>query len=345
MTQMRSRFVQSIALALLLGGCPGPETPPPHLVADPPPTDDGMPPGAGQGDLDRADTLLQNERWDEALPYAEKALAAQPDNGAAHFYVALAKYRLGDVEAAEKGFVAALDNQAGAPADRRDLLATNARAYLGEIYLGAEPPRAKEAIEVLTPALSTAPNDPVVHELLGFAHRVEGDFAAAAKHYKKALAENDNPDVRFQYADALFEAQKYDQVAAELRKLLPAYAEDVEKVAFIAHRFAKSKAYDDCIKAFDIAVGLKKSEPSFYLYRGMCRHELGKEDEARADYTKALEIDARFQPAHYAMGQSWLTSKQRAKAVKAFEQTIKLGKDTDVGKAAQKKLAEMAQKP
>ena len=332
-------------LTLLLAGCPEPQTPPPSLIADPPPTDDGLPPGAGQGDLDRADTLLQNERWEEALPYAEKALAAQPANGAAHFYVALAKYRLGDVAAAERGFLAALDNEAGAPDDRRVVLATNARAYLGEIYLGAEPPRAKEAIEVLTPALSAAPDDAVVHELLGFAHRVEGDFGAAAKHYEKALADNDNPDVRFQYADALFEAKKYDAVASELRKLLPAYSEDVEKVAFIAHRFAKSKAYEDCIKAFDIAVGLKKNEPSFYLYRGMCRHELGNEDGARTDYTKALEIDARFQPAHYAMGQSWLTSKQRAKAAKAFEQAVKLGKDTDVGKAAQKKLAEMAQKP
>src|SRR5690606_5496772 len=119
MRPMTTRFMGPMMLALVLGGCPEPATPPPSLVADPPPTEDGLPPGAGQGDLDRADALLQREAWEEALPYAEKALAAQPSNGAAHFYVALAKYRLGDVEAAEQGFRDALDHEGGAPADKR----------------------------------------------------------------------------------------------------------------------------------------------------------------------------------------------------------------------------------
>jgi lipoprotein NlpI len=133
-----------------------------------------------------------------------------------------------------------------------------------------------------------------------------------------------------------------DKAVVQMRKLLPLHAKDVQVTAQLAHRFAKAKAYADCKAAFTSAIELDKQQPAFYLHRGLCRHSLAEaEDTVRNDYNKALEIDAKFQPAWYYLGMSWLDSKKQQKALDAFDQCLRLGRETPVGKKAAEQIAAM----
>jgi len=169
-------------------------------------------------------------------------------------------------------------------------------------------------------------------------------YDESAKHYRASLKAKDDPNVRFDFADMLFEADKLDEAVVEMRKVLPAVKDDKQVVAQLAHRFAKAKAYDDCVKAFDQAIALDAKEPGFFLHRGLCKHSLDKEEAARADYDAAIKIDPKFQPAYYYLGMSWLEANKRTRAVDALEKAWKTDKASKVGKAAKEKLDELNKK-
>lgn len=326
-------WLVALATPLLVVGCGNPKpAPPPSLVADPPPTDDGRAPGAGQSDVDRAIAYIEKEAWEKALPHLDTALEAQPGNAEIHYYRALAQSRLGSIPAARAGFEKALELDPGL---------TLARAHLAEIYLTSDPVASAEAVDVLGPAVKAEPQAPDLQQLLGFAYRMEGKYDQSAKHYKASLSAKDDDQVRFDYADMLFEAKRFDESAAQMRKLLPKFAKDKKVLAQLAHRLAKAKAFDDCVDAFTKAIALDAKEPGFHLHRGLCQHSLKKEKLARADYQKAIDIDAEFQPAWYYMGMSWLEDQKRTQARQALDRAHKLDPGSKVGKAAKAKLAEL----
>lgn len=327
-------WLLAVAMAAAVAcGRAGPTGPGPLLVADPPPTEDGRAPGAGTSDFDRGVAYLEKEAWELSLPFFDKALAANPQNAEAHYYRALAQRKTGKLAEAEKSLVRALELN-------HEL--NLARAHLGEIYLLEEPLRAAKAIEVLAPAAEAEAKDADIQQLLAYAYRVEKRYDDSARHYQAALKIENNPQFHFDYADMLFEAERWDGAATEMRAAFPAFRDDLAVVAQLAHRFAKAKAYDDCVKSFDRAIELKREEPDFYLHRGLCKHSLDVENEARADYQKALELDAKYQPGWYYLGMSYLASKRITKAVDALEKAIKLDKNSAIGKKARKRLDDLA---
>jgi Tfp pilus assembly protein PilF len=318
---------------LLVVGCGPSNQPPPRILdADPAPTDDGRAPGAGQADLDRGVAYVEKEAWEDALPHLQAAIEAQPKNAEAHYYLAVVHSRMGQRDEAKKGFEEALE---------LDPSLTLARAHLAEILLTSQPIAAKQAIEVLGPAIEAEPKAPDLHQLMGFAYRVEKDYGASDKHYKASLSAKDDAQVRFDYADMLFEAKRLDESARQMRKIMPAFEKDKTVLAQLAHRFAKAKAFDDCVDAFTKAIAVDAKEPGFFLHRGLCQHSLKKEAAARADYEKALAVDKKFQPAYYYMGMSWLGEEKRTRAIQALRKAWNIDKGSKVGKAARAKLDEL----
>ncbi len=317
----------------VLSACgPPPGTGPgPSLIADPAPTEDGLAPGAGTGDLDRGVAYVKKQAWSEAIPHLDKALAAKPDSAEAEYYRALAYDNLNERDKAEKGYARAIE---------LDDKLSNARLNLAAIYL-EEPVKPKKAIELLGPAVEQEPEAPDIRINLAYAYRLSEDYANAAKQYDKALKLKDDVETRYVYADMLFAAGEKDKAAEQMRQVLPAVKQDLEKVTVLAHRFAKCKAWKDCVSTFDIAVKLDKKQPGFFLHRGLCKHSLKDEKGARADYDKAIKTDDKFAPAYYYLGASYLADKKRQMASKAFQRAAKLGKGTPVGDKAEAKLKKL----
>jgi tetratricopeptide (TPR) repeat protein len=329
--------------SLALCGCPPPDpvVPPPTslLDADPPPTADGQVPGAATGDLDRGMEYLKQNAFAEAIPYLEKAVAAQPKNGQAVYYLARCYDAAGKRDKAIAGYEQAL---------QLDPTLLEARVNLGSMYMEEDPPRAEKAIEVLTPALKVEPDAADLRRLLAFAYDTAKQYDKSAEHYRAALASsalkpNEVVELRFALGEVLAKAGKKDEMAAELGKLTTQYEKekDVKHMAIVGMKLAKAGAFDACVETFARAIHIDQKDPNLWLNRGICRHELKQDEEKVADdYRKAIDLDKSFQPGWYYLGMSFSAQKKRAQAVDAFEKCRKLGPDTPVGKkAAERKEA------
>ncbi len=313
---------------VVLPGCPSapPTLPPPSLCADPA-SDDASNAGAATSEIDRARAYIENDAFDRALPHLDRAILAMPSSAEAHYYRGLVHERGGKRANAERDYEHAIE---------LDPKLTEPRINLGMLYLD-EPARPARAVEVLAPAAELEPNAADVHRNLALAYRMLKKVDESEQSYRKALAIADDPAVRFDLADLLFEAQRPAKMVTELRLLLAKLDADKDRLVVVAHRLAKAGAFDACVGAFTKLAALDAKEPGFLLHRGLCQHELKNEPAAREDFTKATQLEPKLQAAHYYLGVSYAESGEPAKAAEALERAVKLGADTPVGQKAKER--------
>ena len=335
----RAGWAARIALvglfAAMIEGCgPPPQTRTPELDADPPAGANASA-GTAASELQRGIAHIKQERYADARPHIEKARELDPKNPEVLFYLGLVKVETGDVAGAEAAYRDAI---------KLDPKFIEAFENLSALYL-SPPPRPDEAIAVLNDALKLAPDNVRLMQNLAFAHSLKGDVEGASKYYEAALAKGDDLKLRFDYASFLFEAKQLDKAAEQLKKVLDKVADDdVAMLATLGLYLGQTKAFADCVKAYDRALKIKP-EAERFVRRGRCKHELGDKPGAKADYEAAVKTDAQFAPAHYYLGLALLDEKKRQSAIASFEKAATLGGSSPIGKLAKAKFdALMAQK-
>jgi tetratricopeptide (TPR) repeat protein len=317
---------------LVLAGCSAPQAPPPEpLTADPPLGSTSADTGAADTELERGMAYLKNDRPEDAKTHLEKSLQLKP-SGEAHYYLGLAKEKLNDKPGAIESYKKALEI---------DGKLAEAAANLGAIYLD-DPPRADEAIAVLTAALAKSPGDPRLAQNLAYAYGLKGDVPSSIKQYDSVLAKGDDAMVRFAYGTMLFEHKELDKAAEQLKKALAGLKDDAPLLVTVGRMLGGSKAFGDCVTAFDRAIKLKATDPEWFVRRGTCRHEVKDETGAQDDFKAAIKVDPKFAAAHYYLGLSLLGEHKRAGAIASLEKAAALG--GDIGKVAKAKLDAMAKK-
>jgi len=340
----RGACVVLIALAGCGGG--GAEVKDPPLTADPPAGSGSPDEGAATTELQRGEEFIKLEKYAEAKGHIEAALKGHP-SARAHFDMGVILEKTKDTKGAEESYKAAL---------KLEPKFADAAVYLAAIYLG-DPPRPDEAIGVLKEASAKVPDDVRLRENLAFAYGLKGDVESSSKQYEVALKlaadaasqskgntglKGEEAQIRFAYGSMLFDAKQPEKAAEQLKKALDGVQEDAPTLATLGLLLGSTKAYAECVKAYDRAIKLKPSTPEWLVHRGVCRHGLDDETGAQADYQAALKIDPKYVDAHYYLGMSYRDQKQRAKAVAELEQAAKLGAGTPVGKAAKAKLDELS---
>ena len=329
------RMLRSIApglLVLALAACsstPPPAEPDPDPGLDAPPGDgpDAVAP-ASSAEVEKAIAHVRAERFADAIPLLEAALAKDGKNAQAHYYLGVSLEGTGKKPEAEKHYQEAL---------AADPALVEASQNLAAIQLD-EPPRPKEAITVLQAALAKSPGHPKLLHNLGYALSLTGDVDGAAKAYEQSIAKEDTPQARFALGALLFEAKRFDAAVPHLRKAAEAATDDPALLATIARMMGHAKAFGDCVKLLDQAIAKKGDVAEMWVRRGLCKHELGDEPGATKDYEGAIGVDPRFAAAHYYLGVSLAAQKKKAEAKKALKTASELGKGTPIGKQADDKL-------
>ncbi len=317
---------------LVLAGCSGPLPPPNEpLTADPPLGSTSADDGAASTEFERGMAYLKNDRPEEAKAHLEKSLQLKP-SGDAHYYLGLVKEKLNDRPGAEESYKKALEI---------DGKLAEAAANLGAIYLD-DPQRPDEAIAVLQVALTKSPGDTRLGQNLAYAYGLKGDVPGASKQYDSVLAKGDDAMVRFAYGTMLFEHKELDKAAEQLKKALAGLKDDAPLLVTVGRMLGGSRAFSDCVTAFDRAIKLKATEPEWFVRRGTCRHEIKDEGGAQDDFRAAIKVDPKFAAAHYYLGLSLLGEKKRAGAIASLEKAAALG--GDIGKAAKEKVAALSKK-
>ncbi|MEP7124220.1 MAG: tetratricopeptide repeat protein [Byssovorax sp.] len=318
--------------ALVLAACGAPKAPPPEqLTADPPLGSTSADTGAADTELERGIAYLKNDRADDARLHLEKSLQLKP-SGDAHYYLGLAREKLGDKPGAIESYKAAL---------ALDGKLAEAAANLGAIYLD-DPPHPDEAIAALMAGLAKSPGDARLGQNLAYAYGLKGDVQSASKQYDSVLAKGEDPMVRFAYGTMLFEHKELDKAAEQLKKALAGLKDDAPLLVTVGRMLGGSKAFGECVTAFDRAIKLKATEPEWFVRRGTCRHEIKDEAGAQDDFRAAIKVDPKFAAAHYYLGLSLLGEKKRGGAIASLEKAAALG--GDIGKAAKEKIDALSKK-
>jgi len=313
------------------------------LVADPPlgAAGNGADEGAVQTELSRGIAYVKNEKFAEAKGHFEKAIAIKP-TPAAWTYLGIADEKTGDRPGAEKAYKTALSLDPGAVEAAQNLAAL----YLDDsATAGGAPvtPRPDEAIAVLRAAIAKAP-EARLYQNLGYALGLKGDLEGAGKAYEAALAKGEDAQVRFAYGALLLESKQAERAAEQLKRALDGTKDDAPLLVTLGRMLGSAKAYGDCVKALDRAIKIKATDPEWLVRRGTCKHQLEDEAGAQADYAQAIQVDAKFAAAHYYLGLSYLTQKNRLKASIELEKAAKLGEGGPIGKSAHEKIEELKRK-
>ena len=317
---------------LVLAACSAPLPPPSEpLTADPPIGSTSPSDGAADTELSRGIAYLKNERPEDAKTHLEKSLELKP-TADAHYYLGLTREKLKDLPGAEESYKKAL---------AIDGKLAEAAANLGAIYLD-DPPRPDEAIAVLQAALAKSPGDARLAQNLGYAFGLKGDVPSAIKQYESVLAKGDDALVRFAYGTMLYEHKELEKAAEQLKKVLAGLKDDAPMLVTVGRMLGGSKAFGDCVKAFDRAIKLKATEPEWFVRRGTCRHEMKDESGAQNDFRAAIKVDPKFAAGHYYLGLSLLGEKKRAGAIASLEKAAALG--GDIGKAAKERIDALTKK-
>lgn len=330
---MRFRSALFLSAFLSLGAvhCSG-STPAPETPDNPPPLDDDAE-GSGGGaaapsssKVKEGADAIQAQDFARAKALLEAAVAENPKDPQAQYYLGVAVEGLGDAKGAAEKYEAAL---------ALDPKLIEASVNLSGVLLDLE--NAEGALAAAERGLKSSPRNAALLRNRAVALDATGG-KDAAKAFQAALeaAPNDN-EVRYLYAESL--ARTGDPAGATKEAKPLVQSDDVAVLASVGRLLGKLKAYDDCVAALDKAIG-KQDVAELRVQRGLCKH--GKKDDAGAgaDFTAATTKDPTFAPGFYYLGQHLRAKGDKKGAKAALAKAAELDKGK-LGEAAKKELGEL----
>ncbi len=129
--------------------------------------------------VEDATELLHEERYREAMVALRDVLARDPRNAYAYYFLGIAFFEVGELEASRDAYAACLKLAPGHLGARVAL--THVLRMLGDT---------RGALREGMAALSRAPGDPDALHAVGLAYHAHGDLRAARKYLEAYLATN-----------------------------------------------------------------------------------------------------------------------------------------------------------
>lgn len=208
------------------------------------------------------------------------------------FIAALVDYTLGRYEKAEERLKPYLQvHPDSAPA----------RKILGAIALARNAPAA--AVTELELGLRSAPNDYRLLSMLGQAYLRMGypERATALLEQANQLSAGDS-EVRFNLAMSRYESGALGSAMQDLASILEDDADNTQAGLILTTVYIRRREFE---KAATVAEELIQRSPaniSFYNLLGSAQAGLGRIDDARVSFEKALALDSRFLPGQVNLG-------------------------------------------
>lgn len=161
-------------------------------------------------------TLLDLERYPEALGAATAALEKHPENVQIRYARSMLYDRLDRFEASERDLRHILEKNPD------NAVALNALGYL----LTVETDRLQEARQLLEKALSLDPENPAIIDSVGWVHYKLGNHQKALKHLRTAYEAFPDPEVAAHYGEVLHVTGEEEQARVIWRRTLEEYPEN-----------------------------------------------------------------------------------------------------------------------
>jgi superkiller protein 3 len=268
---------------------------------------------------------IQAEDFAKAQKFFEAAVAEQPSNAAAHFYLGVALQNLGKGDEASSSYEKAVN-----------LDPKLAEAWVNLTAAKLDAGDAAGALPFIERGLRNHPDNPALLYNHALALSGAGKSAEAPAAYRKAIAADvGNSEIEYGYAEALVAAGSKDEAVKVLEGL--AQKDDVAVLASSARLLGRLQEFDGCIRALNKALERTKSSELF-VARGLCQHGKRKDTAAFEDFQRAVQTDPGYAPAHYYVGMHLKTLGKKSEARTALARAVQIAGDEGIGKAAKRAL-------
>ena len=229
----------------------------------------------------KADELYNQERYQEAIEWYDKALAINPNDVYALYSKGGALHGLGRYQEAIEWY----DKALAINPSYEDALGGKGGALHG---LG----RYQEAIVWYDKALAIDPND--VYELSG-----KGDallnlerYQEAIVWYDKAIAINPNyVSALVGKGDALLNLERYQEAIVWYDKALAIYPNNTNVLSVKAFTLSNMGRNEEALPLAEKALESDPNNEVYLANKAFVLYNLGRTDEAKSYYNKALQID------------------------------------------------------
>ncbi|MFO0444443.1 MAG: XrtA/PEP-CTERM system TPR-repeat protein PrsT, partial [Betaproteobacteria bacterium] len=202
----------------------------------------------------------------------------------------------------------------------RDPQLDAARRLLALTYLEFGQPN--KALATLQPLLEKPNPGGEDYSLIARAQAQLGDLAAAEAAFAKASALSPGDSrARAALAVSKFLQGDTDTGLADLQRLAANPADSTADVPLIS-ALVRQRNFDGALKAIDNLEKKTSDQPLAANLRGRLLAQLGRADEAKAQFERALKIRNDFYPARYALAQFALREGRREDAEKLLQEAL-----------------------
>ncbi len=221
--------------------------------------------------------LFQDGRTAEAVVEYKRALVADPKHAKAHNNLALALVELGQLEEAATHFSASL------------AIEPKADIYSDLGFVLARLGRTEDANVQYQKALALDPNCASAHFNLAVAAVQAGDLAGAESHYRQALPGRPTAETHNGLGFVLARQGRADEAIAEFRGAITADAKFTPAYNNLAEALARQGKLEEAADYYRRSL-MQRPNPAVYNALGGVLRQLGREDEAAQQFSKAKSL-------------------------------------------------------
>lgn len=256
--------------------------------------------------------LHRTGQLDEARYWAERVMAARPDDSETYYLLGSIYSDRGEFEQALQSYQAALRTND----DSNKIPMIN----MALAYIYAQLAMREEAIQAYKEILKIEPNRDDVRALIGGVYLEQGDFKQAIKHLEKGNSIDSS--VQQSLAWALWHINKRERAISILRNAAELFPNDGQLYSLLGSFLFQAKRFDEAVEVLEKASNLSKEpgEETYLLGSALC--ETGFLDRALEAYQTLLERSPNDALLLTAIGYVYLKQDKLEKALGFWREAV-----------------------
>ena len=292
------------------------------VLADGAQAEDPSPPSEAQRALTTGLQHARARRWSEARATLIAGLEHEPANAEILYVLGQVQEQLGDQDAAESAYRAAVAE-----------VADWADPWLNLGRLLVQASRFEAAIDPLQHAVELSPDDARAHSLLGVAHWNLEHVTEAIEVLGRAVElDPENGELALDLAIAQRRIGDEDRAVDSARRAARLLPDNPTAVSLLAELLGESNEFDILIDApatFRQAIGLRPDSAKLYFGLAAAYGKLGVRDEAETALRRAVALQPDNPRFHFELGQMLVQEGRFSDAIASFDRCLAL--DPDAG--------------
>ncbi|MBN2801597.1 MAG: tetratricopeptide repeat protein [Deltaproteobacteria bacterium] len=279
------------------------------------------------GTLEDGESLIEEEKYDEALKIFSDLVKSDPSDPKVRFYLGFCQEKTGDMLNAEQNYKRSIE---------LDGTLIEGKINLGTLYLNENKPL--QAIEQFKAAALLDTEDVDIVLNLAYAYEAAKDIENAKKELKKAASmDEENSDPYVALGVIYLTDEDYDKALEYLFKALEINSSDPVAALNIAHIYLIKKDKAKAIK-YLLSVGDMDADGEMYAQAAITLGKIKETDSAVDLYKKAINSNPPYIKANILLGNILARDKNFKEAAVYFEEYLKISPDSPDAANAKKAL-------